>query len=77
MQFALEKRVKVTSEPFLGSLVMSKNIALGIYIKIIELEHNKSYRYLEINEVNGIDYMINKKKKRILWEKRIECKRKL
>ena len=37
---------------------------------IKELEHNKTYKYLEIDEANGSNHAINKEKekKRILYK---------
>ena len=54
MQFGQEKCAKVTIKK--GSLVRSKNIARNINTEIIDLEHDRTSRYLEIDEVNGIDH---------------------
>ena len=42
-----------------GSLVKSKNATLDMKMKIAELEHYKTYKYLGINEANGINHTIN------------------
>ena len=47
-----------------GSLVKSKNIAVNINTEITVLEHNKTNRYLGVNEANGINYIINKEKEK-------------
>ena len=58
MQCGLEKIAKVTLKK--GSPVNSRNVILDINTKITELEHNKNYKYLESNEVNGIKLIIDK-----------------
>ena len=40
---------------------MPKNIPTDINMEINELEHNKTYKYFGINEVNCISYAIDKK----------------
>ena len=42
----------------------SKSLPLDINTEITEWESNKTYKYLGINEVNGINHTINKEKKR-------------
>ena len=60
MQFGKDKHMKITFKK--GMLVTSKNISLYIITEITELELNKTYKYLGINEANGINYTINKEK---------------
>ena len=65
MWFILEKCAKITFKK--GLLVMSKNIILDINTEITKFEYNKTNKWLEINEVNGINHTTNKKnEKRIL-----------
>ena len=59
MQFDLGKCTKVTFKK--GLLLKSKNITLDLNIEITELDHNKTYKYSEINEANGINHTMNKK----------------
>ena len=76
MLFGLDKCAKVTFKK--DSKVKSKTI-LDINREITELEHNKTYEYFGINEANGVNNSVNKKKnyKRILSENKsyIECKK--
>ena len=60
MHFSLDKCTKVTFRK--GSLVKPKNIILNINTQIAELENNKAYTYLEINETGVINHSINKEK---------------
>ena len=57
MQFILDKYAKVTFR--IGSWIKSKNIILDINTEPTELEPNKTYGYLWINEVNDIHHTIN------------------
>ena len=60
MQIGRYKCPKVTFRK--GLLVKSKNTTLDISMEITELEHNKTYKYLGINEANDINHTINKEK---------------
>ena len=50
-------------------------------MEITELEHNKTYKYLRINDANGKNHILNKEKIRKFHENkshiknRIECKK--
>ena len=57
MQFGLNECEKVTFVKC--TLVKSKNIILNINMEITELKHNKTIKYLGINEGNGINHIIN------------------
>ena len=48
-QFDLEKHAKVTFKK--GSLVKPKTITLDINTEITKFEHNKTYKYLGINDL--------------------------
>ena len=54
-----------------GSPVKSKNINLDISVDITNCEHNKTYKYSGIKEVNNINYSMNKKIK--LFYRRWMC----
>ena len=71
MQFGLEKCAKVTCKK--GLPVKSKNITLDINPEITELEHNKTYEYLGIDQSNGINYTMNKEKIRKEFYRRIRA----
>ena len=58
MQIDLDKRVQVTFKN--DSLVKPKNNTLDINAGITELEFIKAYKYLGINEANGISSTVNK-----------------
>ena len=60
MQFSLEKCAKFTFRN--GSQVKSKDITQDKHTEITVLEHDKNYKYLGINEANGINQTITKKK---------------
>ena len=60
MQFGLDKHVKVVFRK--GLQIKSKIIMWNINTEITELEHNKIYKYLGINEVNDINHTMNKEK---------------
>ena len=53
----------IATTPRKGPLVKSKNI-LNINMEIIEFEHNKTYKYLRINEANGISHARNREKEK-------------
>ena len=55
MKFGQNKCIKVTLAKF-------KNITFDIKTEIAELEINKTYKNLRINEVNRINHIINKEK---------------
>ena len=57
IQYCLDKTAKVTFKK--ASLVKSKSIIQDINTEITELEHNKTYKYLGINELKGINHTIN------------------
>ena len=56
-----------------GSQVKFKNIIQDINMEITELEYNKTFWYLRINKVSGINHMINKEKIRKEFYKRIRA----
>jgi len=54
MDFGLEKCAKITFKT--GKLIYSQNLVIDINREIQELEQVKTYKYLEIEENEGIQY---------------------
>ena len=76
IQFALEKSEKVTFKKVTfkkGLPLKSKNMTLDINTEMTDSEHNTIYKYLRINEANGINHTINKEKIRKEFYRKIRA----
>ena len=62
MQFGLDKCAKVTS--IKGKIVKTENSALDVSTTIRELEQEGTYKYLGIQEAEGVSNAANKEKVR-------------
>ena len=75
MQFVVENCAKV---PFKKGLqVKSKKINLNVNTGISESKHNKTFKYLKIDEANGLPHSMNKKKISEEFYRRIKASLKL
>jgi hypothetical protein len=54
MDFGLEKCAKITFKK--GKLIHSQNLVIDVNREIQELEHGKTYKYLGIEESEGIQH---------------------
>jgi hypothetical protein len=57
MEFGLEKCAKITFKR--GKLIKSQNLVIDINREIQELEQEKTYKYLRIEESEGIHQQID------------------
>ena len=69
MEFGLEKCAKATFK--WGKLAKTKNIELDVGITIQDLEHEGTYKYLGVNEGDGIQHAKMKEKIRKEYHRRI------
>ena len=69
MEFGLEKCANITFKR--GKLTHSQNLVIDTNREIQELEHGKTYKYLEIEESEGIQHQQMKERLKQEYSRRL------